>query len=117
VGVKTVPWADLISASVDGDLLRWDLRKPTAQRIDTHRGLLSLDCHSEAPLLAVAGADQSVRLYDGEGIGMGCIKHREGFLGQRIAPITALSFHERKMLLAIGGNDGTTLLYRMSSPV
>ncbi|PJF18768.1 Regulatory associated protein of TOR domain-containing protein [Paramicrosporidium saccamoebae] len=114
VGVKTVPWADLISASVDGDLLRWDLRNPTAQRIDTHRGLLSLDCHSEAALLAVAGADQSVRLYDGEGVSMGSIKYREGFMGQRIAPVTALSFHERRMLLAIGSNDGTTLLYRMN---
>lgn len=110
VGVKSVARCDLVSATSDGVLLRWDVRQFTAHRVDSGRSLLHLDCHPEADLFASATTEQAVRLYHGDR-SIGCIKNREGFLGQRIAPVTGLTFHPRKLILSIAGTDGSSLLY------
>lgn len=57
----------LISASINGELLWWDLRasKPLHRLMAYPQcGLLALDVHGEGGLSMVAGADQTVKIYD-----------------------------------------------------
>lgn len=112
VGVKSVPWADLISASIDGDLKHWDFRAPTAANVieKLKATITALDCHSEADLFAVATTDPCVRLYHHDRP-ITTIRHREGFLGQRIPTVNGLTFHPRRMMMALMGVDGSALLY------
>ena len=37
-------------------------------------------------------------------------RYFEGFLGQRISPVTQLRYHPSKLLLAVGSADGTITL-------
>lgn len=38
-------------------------------------------------------------------------QHHEGFLGQRIGPVTAVAWHENQPLLAVGGADSIVSVY------
>ena len=47
--------------------------------------------------------------YSGEEISL--IRYHDGFLGQRIGPISALTFHPFKVMLAAGATDSIVSIY------
>ncbi len=40
------------------------------------------------------------------------IRYHDGFLGQRIGPVSALAFHPHQMLLAAGSTDSIISLFQ-----
>ena len=44
-------------------------------------------------------------------IGNCSYRYHDGFLGQRIAPVSCLAFHPHKMLLAAGATDHIVAIY------
>ena len=42
---------------------------------------------------------------------MGTLRYHQGFLGQRIGPVSCLCFHRHKMFLAIGATDSIVSIY------
>lgn len=42
---------------------------------------------------------------------MSTVRYYEGFLGARIAPVTALAFHPVRHMLVTGATDGALTLY------
>ena len=44
----------------------------------------------------------------------GIIKYHDGFLGQRIGPVSCLAFHPVKLMLAAGATDSIVSIYATS---
>ncbi|GAB5368349.1 hypothetical protein AAMO2058_001312000 [Amorphochlora amoebiformis] len=63
--------------------------------------------HDYAPVVATGSRHQFVNLIDlrGGGRRIKRLRYHEGFLGQRLGPVTALAFHQHDLLLACGCND------------
>mmetsp|Transcript_23721 Transcript_23721/g.72484 ORF Transcript_23721/g.72484 Transcript_23721/m.72484 type:complete len:2032 (-) Transcript_23721:126-6221(-) len=124
------PWS---AASVLGDAR-------CATSIDSHRAaspsISSLALHPTAPTLATASMAQFIKIFDLNGavpatvervsavadagyampaLGppreMSTIRYYDGFLGARIAPVTALAFHPVRNMLVGGATDGIITLY------
>ena len=55
---------------------------------------------------------QHIRLWSTTtGEAMGTLRYHQGFLGQRIGPVSCLSFHRHKMFLGIGATDSIVSIY------
>lgn len=106
---------ELFSASMSGEVVRWDLRRlQPVLKIDAYRstGQVCMEAHGETPLIACAGADQSAKFFDAETATLTThVKYHDGFLGQRIGPIACLAFHPRRLCVSIGSTDGLLSLY------
>lgn len=105
----------LISGSSSGEVKFWDVRNQKASvqslQVHQHPNVTAVVIHPCAPLIAVGSQDQRIRVvtYSGEEVCL--IRYHDGFLGQRIGPITALDFHPYKLLLAAGATDSIVSLY------
>jgi len=97
---------EVITASVAGDVRFWDLRTANSFRtIDTHGPLSALAVHERAPVLATGSNHQYIKIYSHEGENLNTIRYHDGFLGQRIGPVSSMTFHPHKLLLAAGSTD------------
>ena len=62
--------------------------------------LTAMTVHNCAPIMAVGSHLQFIKLLTLRGEQLGnIIKYHDGFLGQRIGPVSSLSFHPYKMQL------------------
>jgi regulator-associated protein of mTOR len=94
----------------------WDLRSPKnpLRKIDTdptHK-LRSFSGHETMPLFCTGSFSQFVKVYDMNS--MELLKHvrqHEGFLGQRIGPVSSVEFHPLFPLLAVGTEDQLISIY------
>jgi regulator-associated protein of mTOR len=103
-----------VSGSVLGDVKFWDTRSTHSMRTMTafnDNTMTSLAVHPYAPLLACGSQTQKIKVanFDGEELGM--IRYHDGFLGQRIGPVSSLTFHPYRVLLAAGATDTIVSLY------
>ncbi|XP_078609645.1 regulatory-associated protein of mTOR-like isoform X2 [Branchiostoma floridae x Branchiostoma japonicum] len=97
---------NIISASVGGDLKFWDPRfSESVKTIQTSQGLASFDVHPQAEIFACGSANQFISLYTLNGENISTIKYHDGFMGQRIGPISCLAFHPHWVHLAAGSTD------------
>ena len=74
--------------------------------------LTALEVHNCAPIMASGSHSQFIKLMTlgGEQLG-NIIKYHDGFLGQRIGPVSSLAFHPYKMLLAASCTDSMVSIY------
>ena len=91
--------------------------------ITSHRALLSaLTLHPHLPRVASGSRNQFIKLFDTSRVGdegvreLNTIRYFDGFLGARIAPVTCLSFHPTKLILASGSTDAVISLFAPHSP-
>jgi hypothetical protein len=49
--------------------------------------------HPYAPIIASGSQGQKIHVQDFEGLELNQIRYHEGFLGQRIGPVSCLAFH------------------------
>jgi regulatory associated protein of mTOR len=54
---------------------------------------------------------QQVKVFTNEGLPLSTIKYHDGFLGQRIGPISSLAFHPHQMLMAVGSTDALVSVF------
>jgi len=103
----------LISASIGGDIALADVRMVDSAVVRYHRSshkdkssyLSSFAVHDFAPLMASGSPKPFIEVFDHTGMTIDTIRYHVGFLGQRIGPVNALTFHRHKLLLAAGSLD------------
>lgn len=71
--------------------------------------------HNFCPIIATGSHAQFIKLLSLAGEQLGMVRYHEGFLGQRIGPISCLAFHPYKTLLAAGSSDSIVSIYSCST--
>ncbi|XP_022092317.1 regulatory-associated protein of mTOR-like isoform X1 [Acanthaster planci] len=103
----------IISASVNGDVRFWDPRfTESVKLIQTNFSLLTtMAVHQQANIFACGSANQLISVFNMSGDTLSNIKYYEGFIGQRIGPVSCLAFHPLKVYLASGSRDSFLSIY------
>jgi len=130
-------WFEAVTAGLDGTVAWWDLRRtgPVRSVRAFEDPLTAMAVHDWSRLVAVGTQARRVSIYGPGGVDAApkrsdgppppssrdgvapawwprqTIKYLEGFLGQRIAPVTALEFHPHDPVLAMGGSDSLVSLF------
>ena len=74
--------------------------------------LTALAVHRCLPIMITGTHAQVIKIFTMGGDQLGNdIKYHDGFLGQRIGPISCLAFHPHKMMLAAGATDNIVSIY------
>lgn len=104
---------EVVTASVTGDVKFWDIRKLRSYKtIEIQKSMLtSLALHNSAPIMASGSAAQFIKIMTLNGEQLGHIRYHDGFLGQRIGPVTSVAFHPMQMMLASVSTDNTVSIY------
>lgn len=55
--------------------------------------------------------NQFIKVFRSDGEQLALIRYHEGFLGERIGPVSCLAFHPRRLLLAAGATDSVVAVY------
>jgi len=85
-------------------------------RIRLKHSLNSFASHYSSQMIATGSLRQFVSLYSTEKLTdplprIHQIRFHEGFLGQRLGPVTHLEFHKKEKLLAVGGQDSFVSIF------
>jgi len=106
----------IISGSGAGDIKFWDVRNSKSSiksYYAEHKGehvMTALAVHHYANILAV-GQEQRIKVMNFDGGNLNLIRYHDGFLGQRIGPVTSLCFHPYKVMLGAGATDSIVSIY------
>ena len=114
VKMQKINNTQIISGSTSGDIKFWDIRVDTGsvKTFEAHKGnITALSIHDYAPILASGSNNQFVKVFNTAGENLNVIYYHEGFLGQRIGPVSCLAFHPFKLCLASGSTDTIIALY------
>jgi WD40 repeat protein len=66
----------------------------TTQTFSTRTGdVTAFAVHPYAPIIASGSQNQKIHVQDFDGLELNQIRYHEGFLGQRIGPVSCLAFH------------------------
>ena len=104
----------LVGAHSDGSAKIWDIRKlsqPTRTVSCVKGDATAATVHSFLPLFAVGSTSQKVKVFNFEGEELSMIRYHDGFLGQRIGPLSCLAFHPYRAFLAAGARDSIVSVY------
>ena len=105
---------EAVTASVRGSVKFWDLRTMrTYKTLEVHKSpLTALAMHNSAPIIATGSHAQFIKILTlgGDQLG-GIIKYHDGFLGQRVGPVSCLAFHPTRLMLAAGFTDSIVSVY------
>ena len=108
------PRRQLVSACLDGDARFWDFRvlKKSLSTVNVQSSTMTnLVAHETAPLLASGSHNQFIKFMARDGRQLNIIRYHDGFLGQRIGPVSSLAFHPSKLLAAAGSTDSIVGIY------
>jgi regulator-associated protein of mTOR len=62
-------------------------------------------------VVACGSQNQRIKLMSLQGKEISTIRYHDGFLGQRIGPVSALAFHPRSAVMAAGATDSIISIY------
>jgi WD40 repeat protein len=104
---------ELISGTVAGDIKAWDLRMSSSVRtIEAQRsGMTTLAVHPKIPILATGSHAQFIKILTMDGDTLQVVRYHGMMSNHRIGPVSCLSFHPYKPLLAAGATDTFIGLY------
>ncbi|KAG6737071.1 hypothetical protein POTOM_059946 [Populus tomentosa] len=117
VGIGFQPGLDpgkIVSASQAGDMQFLDMRNlmDPYLTIKAHRGsLTALSVHRHAPIIASGSAKQIIKLFSLNGEQLDSITYHLTIMGQKISPVSCLTFHPYQVLLAAGATDALFSIY------
>jgi len=112
--IQNVNSNQVISGCASGDIMFWDTRvtNQCVKQFNAHKGsMTALAIHNYAPVLACGSNNQFIKVFNTSGDTLSMIYYHDGFLGQRIGPISCLAFHPFRMCLAAGSTDSIISLY------
>lgn len=106
----------LVAGATSGQVKFWDGKKDTANQgfgsaASSGAVMHALATHDQAPIIATGSYDQRIRVFNYKGEEISLIRYHDGFLGQRIAPVSSLSFHSCHNLLGAGFQDALVSIY------
>ncbi|CAI5732884.1 unnamed protein product [Peronospora destructor] len=105
---------ELLTGSVTGELKFWDMRYPksSVKSLEAHRSpMTALAVHDYVPIFASGSHNQFIKVFRSDGEQLALIRYHEGFLGERIGPISCLAFHPHRLFLAAGATDSVVAVY------
>lgn len=103
---------NIISGSVAGDVKFWDPRFTESVRtLETIGNSATFEVHHQARVFATGSASQIIKVYSLNGENLSTIRYHDGFMGQRIGPISCLAFHPHRVHLAAGSTDSFISIY------
>jgi regulator-associated protein of mTOR len=109
---------DIVSGSVSGDVRFWDVRTGRSYRqLRAHENpMTAIALHNFAPILATGSHNQFIKTFNLNTLeAINVIRYHDGFLGQRIGPISCIAFHPYKLILAAGATDSIASIYKPTS--
>jgi regulator-associated protein of mTOR len=105
----------IISGATSGTVKFWDPRSTVSFKTvqaHTQSVMTALAVHDQAPLFATGSQDQRIKVFNqNSDQELSLIRYHDGFLGQRIGPVSALNFHPYHILLAAGATDSLVSIY------
>lgn len=106
----------LICGSTAGIVKFWDCKTQNSNSTITTAAspnamMQALSAHDQTPIIAIGSTDQRIKVLNYKGEEISHIRYHEGFLGQRISPVTCLTFHSCHNLLAAGFQDALVSIY------
>jgi len=115
VNVQSGATHEIVSGSVSGDIRFWDIRSSgSVRQLEALRNpMTAIALHNFAPILATGSHNQFIKTFNtstSETINV--IRYHDGFLGQRIGPISCIAFHPYKLVLAAGATDSIVSIYK-----
>eukprot|EP00658_Telonema_sp_P-2_P040039 TRINITY_DN2864_c0_g2_i2.p1 TRINITY_DN2864_c0_g2~~TRINITY_DN2864_c0_g2_i2.p1 ORF type:complete len:487 (-),score=129.56 TRINITY_DN2864_c0_g2_i2:249-1709(-) len=94
----------------------WDSRnlKEPIRKFQTSSAssLTAMSAHNYASVLACGFQEQMIKIFDHSGKDLNRIKYHEGYVGQRIGPVSCLAFHPYFPYLAVGAEDSFIALFK-----
>ncbi|XP_037081682.1 regulatory-associated protein of mTOR-like [Pollicipes pollicipes] len=101
-----------VTGDQKGDVKLWDARRPSSVRtFHTVSDVMTMAVHPTADLLACGSVNQYISLYTLTGESLNTIRYHDGFMGQRIGPVSCLAFHPVRVALAAGSTDSLVSVY------
>ena len=103
---------EIVSGCVAGSIKFWDLRYSSSIRtIDHKMQMTALSAHSKIPMFATGSPAQFIKIMSHDGSTQQVIRYHEKIVGQRIGPVSCLSFHPHMPYLAAGFADDIVSVY------
>jgi len=103
---------EVISGDVSGNIKYWDLRYSSSTRTLKHKMLMTaLTVHNNIPLIATGSPAQFIKMISYDGSTQQVIRYHGQIPGQRIGPVSCLSFHPQMPYLAAGFSDDVVSVY------
>lgn len=103
---------NIISGSVSGDVKFWDPRfSESVRSLETISNSAAFEVHHQANVFATGSTSQVIKVYSLNGENLSTIRYHDGFMGQRIGPISCLAFHPHRVHLAAGSTDSFISIY------
>ena len=103
---------EVVSGCVAGSIKFWDLRYSSSIRtIDHKMQMTALSAHSKIPMFATGSPAQFIKIMSHDGSTQQVIRYHEMIVGQRIGPVSCLSFHPHMPYLAAGFADDIVSVY------
>ena len=105
--------SSIISGSSGGKLKTWDLRAdaPVLTVKAFEKGMTAFAVHPTASIMAAGSQNQSAKVFNTDGKELSKICFYDGFLGQRIGPVSSLAFHPNRLYLGVGSTDSIASIY------
>jgi len=110
---------EVASGSIFGDVKFWDMRNLRSS-IDTQEvqrtEMTAFVSHPRIPLLATGSHANFIKLFTPDGDVFQVIRNHQGRAGRKIGPVSVLTFHPNKPMLAAGATDEIISIYDTSKP-
>ncbi|KAF2073039.1 hypothetical protein CYY_005655 [Polysphondylium violaceum] len=104
--------ASVVSGSSTGEIKFWqsgyECSSTTIHNTDI---VSSFSVHDYAPLMACGSPNQRIRIINFAGEEVCTIRYHDGFLGQRIGPVSCVAFHPYSILLGASATDSIISIY------
>ena len=110
---STASTSKIIYGGVSGEVRLCDLRQNgSVQVCQSGQEITTMATHANAHLFALGSVHQ-INVHHASGSVVNTIKYYDGFIGQKIAPVSCLTFHPNKVLLASGTTDNYISVYAL----
>ncbi|XP_066593709.1 regulatory-associated protein of mTOR isoform X1 [Prorops nasuta] len=102
----------LFTGSSSGDIKVFDLRRNSSiNTIQIPQGITAFAVHEAADIFTCGSTNHCISVYTTSGSHLNTLKFHEGFMGARISPVSCLTFHPYRVILASGCVDNTITAY------
>ncbi|KAL1512534.1 hypothetical protein ABEB36_002115 [Hypothenemus hampei] len=109
----------VISGSSEGEVKLYDIRHNdslhTNIAISKQVGMSCMSIHRSANAYACGSFNQFINIFSLNGNSLNTIRFYEGFIGQKIGPVSCLNFHPHKVALAFGTVDCCVNVYTLEA--
>uniref|UniRef100_A0A6M2DI61 Putative guanine nucleotide binding protein mip1 n=1 Tax=Xenopsylla cheopis TaxID=163159 RepID=A0A6M2DI61_XENCH len=107
----------ILSGSLAGDIKVFDMRRDSSVLSwDVGSGVSAMSFHNTADLFAIGSVNHHISISNLSGHPINSIRMHEGFMGPRIGPVSSLTFHPYRLMLASAAMDCSLCVFSADKP-